>query len=117
MSNAKRKKVRESFYVDIDQFEGKVVDIIRRLEADLESYGESAEIDIYIDYHAYGGGSYIVCEGHYWRDETDKEMQKRLDREKKAREAEKKKRAEAKVKKEEQERKELARLLKKYGGE
>lgn len=116
MSNAKRKMIQGNFYVDHYDLSGSATKIIQVLQEWVNQYGDSVHIDIDIN-----RGWYDDCEieitGTYQRQETDEEFNKRIARQKKARETAKKKRAEEKVKKEDEERKELARLLKKYGEE
>ncbi len=88
-----------------DEFEGKLKTIRERIDKLIEEVGEEAEL--YIDY---GYDGYNNYELRYQRLETEKEAEKRIKAAAKTRERNKAQ----KLKKEEAERKELARLLKKY---
>lgn len=112
MSNAKRKTIEEKFWIDREDLEGNAVDIINRLQGWIDQYGDTVRIEMNICYGGYSHyDDYFEIEGRYEREETDKEVERRLARAKKAQETRKKNR-EAK---EAKERKELARLLEKYG--
>lgn len=122
---AQRKMIRErkAFHGDLEH--RNVVDIIRDLQAEVDSYGESVCLvsEREYDYGCCGGcSSYQVYYLEYQREETDAEMAKRLKAAEKARvrrEAQKAKEAAKKeaekANREAKERAELARLLKKYG--
>ncbi len=116
MSDVKRKMIEQEFYVTEYDLQGRVVEVIDTLQYFVNQFGDSAEIEIQIHYHGYDGAD-IECFGRYVRQETDKELDKRLTRAKKARATAKANRVKAKAEKEEQERKMLADLLEKYGEE
>ena len=105
--NIKRKMVDEKRSVDLYSFEGKLNDVREYLNELEKEYGADAKLDLQWDY------DYVGMHIHYQRLETEKEAEKRVAKARKVRERNKAN----KLKQEEAERKELARLLKKYGNE
>lgn len=111
--NVKKERVR--YYGD---FEGSIKSVIDSLQHELEQYGDNAYLEQDEEYD-YGGCH--MCRGYpiwyivYEREETEAEMQKRLNAARKQRERRKANKAKEAAAKEEAERKELARLAKKYG--
>ncbi len=109
MANVKRKmKTEREHLADAWAFDGKLGALHELIKIWIEQYGE----DAYLDYDCGwdGPGEYTIV---YERLETEKEAEKRVRDARRARE----KRKADKLKQEEKERKELARLLKKYGEE
>ena len=82
--------------------------MINTLQKKVDTYGDKALLEIE---YGYDGDCDVIIS--YMEEETDKELEKRLALGKKKREANKA----DKVKQEERERKELAKLLAKYGGD
>jgi len=80
----------------------------------IEKYGEEARCTFSVFEDDYFGNTNDLMI-YYGRQETEKEAQKRITRNKKMREAQRKRRAKERKEKEERERKELERLQKKYG--
>ena len=106
MANIKRKMVKEKASVDLYSLcEGGLKDVREYLDQLAEQYGESAKL--HLEWYYEDVSIYI----EYERLETVKEAERRVKATRKARE----RRKAAKIKQEEQERKELARLLEKYG--
>lgn len=111
--NVKRERVR--YYGDM---EGSLKSVIDSLQGELDKYGDNAYLEQDEEYD-YGGCH--MCRGYpiwyivYEREETEAEMQKRLNAARKQRERRKANKAKEAAAKEEAERKELARLAKKYG--
>lgn len=116
MSDIKRKMIEQEFYVTEYDLQGRLVEVIDLLQYFVNDFGDTAEIDIRLSYYGYDSAD-IEVKGKYFREETDEELERRITRAKKARATAKTNRAKAKVKKEEQERKQLAKLLEKYGEE
>jgi len=105
MSNIIKRKMVDRRKTLYDEFEGDLKTIRERIDQLIEEFGEEAELCI-----DYGYDGYNNYELTYQRLETEKEAEKRIKATAKTRERNKAK----KIKQEESERKELARLLKKY---
>ena len=119
----KRKIIKEREQISLYDFDGSLEDVRKMLDNLIEKYGASAKLDHDYDYEPYSGCGGWGCSGdrtyffevHYEREETDAEMEKRLATARKRRESRKATMAKKAAAKEEAERKELARLLEKYG--
>jgi len=111
---AKRKMIqeRERFWGDLD---GRIVDVCKELQDMVDRYGESASLEMGIEYDYGCPNGYDVFYIVYEREETDAEMAKRLKAAEKANAEKAAKKAAAMAAQEENERAELARLLQKYG--
>ena len=110
---AKRKMKRERRVLSLWDFDGSLADVRKYIDGLIEEYGESATLspDTEWDYD----GDRSIFELYFEREETDAEMKKRLEAARKQRERRKAQKAKDAAAKEERERKEFARLLKKYG--
>ena len=104
---AKYKMICERAEEDIWCLDGKLSDVKEYVERLIEKYGDDACMDIERD----GYDCYVELYVEFERQESDKERDKRLAVARKERE----KKAKEKAVQEERERKELARLQKKYG--
>ena len=103
---AKYEIVRDRSMEHMDSFEGKLSDVRDHINWLIDDHGEDAWIEIE---HGYEGYAEVYV--YFNREETDKERNKRLTKARKEREKNKA----DKVKQEAAERKEFARLQKKYG--
>lgn len=103
---AKYEIIRDKSREDIESLAGKLSDVRDHINWLIEDHGEDAWIEIE---HGYDGYAEVYI--YFDREETDRERNKRLTKARK--ECDKK--VAAKAAKEEKERKELTRLLKKYG--
>ncbi len=102
---AKYKMIRDRRQLSLCDLEGKLIDVCEYFNDLVEQYGNDAELVLEWDYEN------VDLAVEFEREETDKERDRRLLKDLRARE----KKEAAKVSKEEKERKELARLQKKYG--
>lgn len=109
----KRKMKKERYNVSVYDIEGSLKEVREYLDRMIAEYGESAmlEHEMEWDYDEDRSTFYL----HYEREETDAEMDKRIKAAAKSRESRKAKKIKDDAAKEERERKELARLQKKYG--
>ena len=110
----KRKMVKEQIEISLWDLDGSLENARNYIDVLIAEYGKDANLDQDTVYE-YGGGEYTVFQLRYEREETDAEMDKRLKAAVKAREYRKVQKVKDAVKKEAQERKDLARLRKKYG--
>jgi hypothetical protein len=110
---AKRKMKRERMVYSLYDFDGTLKDVRKFIDGLIEEYGEGATLspDTEWDYD----GDRSIFELYYEREETDAEMNKRLEAARKQRERRKVQKAKEAVEREARERKELARLKEKYG--
>lgn len=109
------REINEHFdYVNMDDLSGnatQVIENLKRIESEMLARGYKT-VEFKTDYIGYDGGFEMRIFGV--RDETEKETRRRVEKNTKARDQHKKKKAEADLKKEKEEKKELARLQKKY---
>ena len=112
-STKQRKRIRKklSHYFE---FEGELTKVVDRLDSIRGDYPQfdTFHIENEYEYHSTHTQDHYVLYGT--RDETDKEYEARQKREEKAKARDKEERAKAKAKKEAAEKRELARLKKKY---
>lgn len=99
-----KKLIKDRTYTDILEY-NKLGDIKLALDELIEHYGKDAELDID------SGHSSLDVNLDFWREETDKEYEKRIQKEAKDKQTMKEKALE----KEQKERHEYERLKKKYG--
>ena len=109
----KRKMKKEERVLSLWDFDGKLCDVRDFVDSLIEDYGKDATLDNCTEWDY--DGDHSIFRLHYEREETDAEMNKRLKAAVKAKERRKVQKAKESVAKEERERKELARLQKKYG--
>jgi len=110
----KRKMKKEQITISLWDLDGTLETARDYIDGLIDEYGKDSRLDNDTEYE-YGGGEYSVFRLHYEREETDAEMDKRLKAAAKARIRRKAQREKDAVKQEAQERKDLARLRKKYG--
>jgi hypothetical protein len=109
----KRKMKDERVTVSLWDLDGSLEHAREHIDYLIEQYGKDARLDNDSEYD-YDGSCTSVFYLHYKRVETDAEMNKRLKAAVKAREYRKVQKVKDAVKQEANERKELARLQKKY---
>ena len=109
----KRKMKREQIEISLWDLDGSLEHARDYIDVLIGEYGKDACLDQDTVYE-YGGSEYTVFQLRYEREETDAEMDKRLKAAAKARIRRKAQREKDVVKQEANERKELARLQKKY---
>lgn len=98
--------------VELSGTSDQIIENLKQIENEMRSRGYKA-VEFKTDYIGYDGGFEMSIFGI--RDETEEETRSRVKKNKKARDQHMKKKAEDVLKKEQKERKELARLQKKYG--
>lgn len=109
-----REITEECGNVRMEQLTGNASQIsenLKQIEDDVIARGYTS-VKFKTEYYGYDGGFEMQIFGI--RDETEEETKKRVDKNLKARDTYRKKKAEADLKKEQRERKELARLQKKF---
>ena len=110
----KRKMKEEQITISLWDLDGSLEHARDYIDGLIDEYGKDAKLDQDTVYE-YGGDEYSVFQLRYEREETDAEMDKRLKAAVKAKERRKVQKAKDAVTKEAKERKELARLQKKFG--
>lgn len=110
----KRKMKKEQITISLWDLDGSLEHARDYIDTLIDEYGKDATLDNDTEWN-YGDDEYAVFRLNYERKETDAEMDKRLKAAAKARIRRKAQREKDAVKQEAQERKDLARLRKKYG--
>lgn len=110
-----RKMIKERKVYSLYDFDGKLCEVRDFIDSLIDEFGANAMLDNDTEWDYDGDRSIFVL--HYEREETDAEMNKRLEAARKQREYRKVQKAKEAVEREARERKELARLLEKYGEE
>ena len=108
----KRKMMKERYNVSVYDMEGTLSEMRDYFDGLIEQYGKDAHIYHEMEWDYDGDRSTFYV--HYEREETDAEMEKRLKAAAKQRERRKAQKIKDDAAKEAKERKELARLQKKY---